>query len=66
MLNLRFESNIHTNIHTYIHTDRGFLGCLEILSDLITETPMEDSKRRRNLPTFKTDVEGNIILEKVD
>ena len=28
----------HTYIHTYTHTNRGFLGCLEILSDLITWT----------------------------
>ena len=31
MLNLENESNIQTYKHTY----RGFLGCLEILSDLI-------------------------------
>ena len=31
VLNLENESNVHT----HKHTDRGFLGCLEILSDLI-------------------------------
>ena len=28
-----------TYIHTHTHTDRGFLGCLEILSDLIMSQP---------------------------
>ena len=37
VLNLEKESNKHTNTHTYTHThsDRGFLGCLEILWDML-------------------------------
>ena len=34
-MNLENESNKHTHIQTYTHTNRGFLGCIEILSDLI-------------------------------
>ena len=29
------QTYIHTHTHTHTHTHRGFLGCLEILSDLI-------------------------------